>query len=418
MPTHTGTSLNVAELRKMYWIDNGMDAEFGVVRTQADIIRELHYKLGMTLLTRCRLSLRTLKEFGWSDDLGTFLGELDLASSHPVRLYIEREYNPHTEQWDTDTLGNIAAYTKVRKGNEKPQFDPECLTFLDRLGIALNSALPVNAAERMKAEMEVAKKVAAEAEAKADLRIVQTKALLKEETAMKVRLEKVLLKSGIELPQQCLCGEIRCEEEETEVVEYPPRMVLVYDEHADQMVMEAETSGGRVEYHKPMWFHHYVGEEQQDEGACRKCVLGDIAQVSVGVCVESGGKGKCSPCFDPQPKKVEPKVGIKYGKGFEYFTPQCFCCVSPLGTSNCFAWNKNRYLILPQLGECVKELVPTRKIRKGEFDSITPSEVIEIQRDAEIPVSKVMITGIGGTEYYGDYDYRNVASSLVAVQGL
>lgn len=400
MPTHTAASLTSALSRTLYWTDSyGTIHHYNVVRTQADVIRELHYKLGSTFsknLTRYLTRLvgsGAVPEFAKDWDISGFCD----GTRHFIGMLLVED-----PEMLSASLAAKRRYCGVVVGHDTEQYTAIGLNRVENLQSDLWRMLPSeDAAAVMVAQINTDCEVRIK---EIEASVAQTKELLVEERARNVALEKVIVNAGVELPTQCMCGNIRCLEDESEVLWWEPRKVVSLDEETGELVEEYETSGGEVELWRQTWFHHFVGRTQQDEVACRDCVLGNTAD-----------KGKCSPCFDPT-TTTDAVIGVSKGKSFEFRTPSCYCCAQSVETGNCFAWNKNRYLVVPQLMECVKELVPRRKVVNGTYESIAASEVLEVQMDKDIPVARQYVQ-TQTTRYYGtDYNYEAVNTRGWAVR--
>lgn len=399
MPQHTSTSMNSALIRTTYWTDtHGTSRHFAPVRTQIDVVRELHYKTGNLLLRNVKRYLAALRRVGLAQDLD------GLTLSEDTKSFIDA-YGINS----IEAIMSDGTY-QVEICGVGGQWRADALPFLERLQQELWTMMPdADGAARQVAE---AHKKAAKTVEDVCKSVAQIKERLIEADKMVVSLEKVIAKANLTMPDQCMCGEIRSKEDETEVLKIPARKVLVLGQTADGKDamyedyegMSDDTYEHTVELSRPTWFGHNGTEE---DGMCRNCVLGDTSK-----------KGKCSPCFDPNPKKCPAVIGTQYGKAFEFYAPQCPVCVNPLSKSNCFAWNKNRYLVCPQLGECLKELIPKRQLRNGEYDSVLPSAVKEVSADSEIPVQLVRCSSLGSTNYWGNYEYATGTSYPVVVRGV
>ena len=414
MPQHTSTSLNSATIRTTYWTDTfGTSRQFVPVRTQVDVVRELHYKVGSILYKNCATYLQALQKVGLGMDLDS------LTLSEDTKTYLDAEgintidqiTNPNTYQCEISGVGG--------------QWKATAISFLERFSQELYRMMPdADGAARQVAE---AHKNAATIVAAGEKVVEQIKDRLTLADKTIASLEKVIDKAGLTMPQECMCGEIRDKEGETQVVVITPKKQLEVQingtttkgvwmcpqdvEYGEGLTYETvEIYDGvegeyTVELSRPTWFAHKGDEE---EGCCRNCILGDTAN-----------KGKCSPCFDPNPKKCPAVVGTQYGKAFEFYAPICPMCVNPLTKSNCFAWNKNRYLVCPQIGEVLKELIPKRTLRADNHlltETLKPSEVKEIQEDGDVPVAIVRINTLGRTNYYGDYEYETGTDNRAVVR--
>lgn len=412
MPRNTDTngnalSLTATQTAARYWKDTfGTSRQFAAVRTAADVIRELHYKCCATLHSKCLRDMESL--------ISSKIVEKDVAS---WMAFIRRinEFSAATDDWwsrefacytdATDAFSDIIKFTEITLGAEGRQYTALAYQHLDRFSDELDSVLPTE----NQCHQAIARATAAAFTKiqKCEEGVAQTKLLLVEERKMNRQLEKVLMKSGISLPKQCACGEIYEPENCVEKVESAPRMVKVYDEETDTIIEEAETAGVCCELYRPMWHSHWVKDKTDGEDlVCRNCIFGKV--------------GVCSPCFVPQPKnsKITFVAAKMYKKAYEYAPPLCMCCQSGLN-KNCFVWNKNRYLLVPQFATAIKEIVPARRLRDEGYTSIKPSDFREVMADASFPICNVGVMTTTGTNYFGnDYQYENTTGNVLCVRPL
>ena len=312
MPQHTSTSLNSAAIRTTYWTDTfGTSRQFVPVRTQVDVVRELHYKVGSILYKNCATYLQALQKVGLGMDLDS------LTLSEDTKTYLDAEgintidqiTNPNTYQCEISGVGG--------------QWKATAISFLERFSQELYRMMPdADGAARQVAE---AHKNAATIVAAGEKSVEQIKERLTLADKTIASLEKVIDKAGLTMPQECMCGEIRDKEGETQVVVITPKKQLEVQingtttkgvwmcpqdvEYGEGLTYETvEIYDGvegeyTVELSRPTWFAHKGDEE---EGCCRNCILGDTAN-----------KGKCSPCFDPNPSKS--KLAIRMAGGTARF---------------------------------------------------------------------------------------------------
>ena len=336
-------ALNAAQTAARYWKDtHGNARHFVAVRTAQDVIRELHYKCCSILHAKCLRDCKTLVVSGvapaptddfivWIAADTTFAGGPDGTAAW-LASKIGGSSLPFINEF-----GTIDFLTDITLGSDKAQYTADAMKFLDRFSLELDNRLPEGseAATAVRRAEELADKRIKDCEAG----VAQTKELLKEERKMVARLEKVITAAGIALPRQCACGEIYAPETQVETREYAPRVVKVLDEEKGEVIEEAETAGGKVNLYRPTWHSHWNGREEDEEVVCHKCIFGKPEN--------------CSPCFVPQPTKVEFIASKMYGKAYEYSPPQCLCCMNGLDKRNCFVWNKNRYLLVPQFATAI-----------------------------------------------------------------
>lgn len=406
-------SLNASQTAARYWKDTfGNARHFTAVRTAGDVIRELHYKCVDTLYKKCLRDLETLVSSNiCPDKVGAFVrwmeDDADYISQDTYNfllLSLCGAVDIPDDDWEVIArFKNNATMKELVLGSTTPQYTSYAFQCLDRFSDELDATIP--SANAAAAAVKKAREDADKRIKDCEDGVAQTKEILKEERKMVRQLEKIITANGIDLPKQCACGEIYEPENCVEKVEYKARVVKVLDEETGEIIEEAETLGGKVELYRPLYHHHWNGREQCNENfACHRCIF--------------GAPENCSPCFVPQPKKVEFIAAKMYGKAYEYSPPQCFCCMNGIDKRNCFVWNKNRYLLVPQFAACLPEIVAPRALRDNTYTKIRPSAFREVQADKGVPVMTISVKTTTGTDYFGDYQYENTTGNRVCVRPL
>ena len=388
-------SLTNAQMVAKYWKDIvGSRNHYGSVRTNGDVIRELHNLVGINLVASCKFNMTTICNraggCGFSGDLGEFLGDSNIQrcmNQESIDYLLNTLVPLASDSLNRDLLTStpsalfsddvLGIYKEDVIGSAHPCWTAGSIKFLTKFESALtyyircyltnnNARVSIDRVkEECRKEIDDMKKS-----------VEQTKELLQEESKMNRMLENIIEKNGIELPKSCVCGEIYDPSECYIKITRPPRKVKVYDETTDTIVEEYETAGIDNTLWRPLFHHHYVKRDETEDMSCAKCIFADR------------GKGG-SPCFLPT-SKAPYTIGQVGDRLYEYAQPTCMCCVNPVGNSNCFVWNKSKYLVSPVLCQVVQEAIPPRKYNKGDYSAISPSDVVEITKDADIPVVPVV----------------------------
>jgi hypothetical protein len=418
MPRNTdasGNAINLtsAQIVSRYWKDVYSNNHFGNLRTQTDVIRELYYKNGKMMLQEINMLHQALVGMGRLEDktLGCFI---DYMNERGVRGWGEVIYAGK----DRDGLLNICERVpnlcyEVVLGHTKPQWKTSTIKIYETTIYKMrNDMIEVSAGSD--AMIADAKREATRILEDAKTKISQCEEMLKEERSMTASLQKIITKNGIELPHQCDCGEIYEESEVFTDIIYTGREVLVYDETTGEVIKEVETepSVRELQLYRPLWHCHRGSNEDK---ICWKCIIG-----------HSSNNYKCSPCFQPNPAKTPKVIGYPNMKMttplYEYHTPQCRTCLSSMDKHNCYAWNKNKYLVVPLMDKVVKELVGRFARSNNTYTSILPSEVkglvAELGRDM---ITRITIPTHTGTHYRGGmevYEYEPVVRDKPVIQAL